>query len=81
MSWNYRLMRHANGEYTRYVIHEVYYNDDGSVRVWTEDGVAAVSDTPDEIHEVLAMMAEHLSDGVLDYETGKPIAECSGTGD
>ena len=34
MSWNYRVVRHGEGDRLWYGLHEVYYNDDGSICCW-----------------------------------------------
>jgi hypothetical protein len=34
-TWNYRLFRHRDGESFIYVIHEAYYDEDGTLKGWT----------------------------------------------
>lgn len=74
MSWNYRVMRHEHRRVdTFYQIHEVYYDEDGNVNVWTKEGVVAHSDTAAEMRKVLSMMEHALSEHVLDSKTGKVV--------
>ena len=39
-TWNYRIVRHDDCV----GLHEVFYNEDGSVRAWTENPVRFVGD-------------------------------------
>lgn len=41
MTWNHRILRHANGDLE---IVEVYYNDDGSLMGWADADVYAHAD-------------------------------------
>jgi hypothetical protein len=37
-TWNHRVMYHGERDgHPYYVIHEVYYKEDGSVSTWTEN--------------------------------------------
>lgn len=36
MTWDYRLILHDRAEHPTIALHEVYYNDDGSIRAITE---------------------------------------------
>jgi hypothetical protein len=73
MTWNYRIMRHY-GEETFYAIHEVYYDDNGTVEWWTEKA-EVISDTVEGILEVLSMMHDASLKDILDYETAAPFNE------
>lgn len=41
MTWNYRIIRNVvtfgDKKYPRYSVHEVFYNDDGSIMTCTQD--------------------------------------------
>jgi len=37
MSWNYRVIKQEDGDESHYGIHEVYYNDDGSLFCYTDN--------------------------------------------
>jgi len=77
MAWNYRIMRHnagsaANDE-AHYFVHEVYYQDDGSVLRWTEDGVGCSGETVAELSKDIAWYLTALVKPVLDYATGEEV--------
>lgn len=54
MSWNYRVVKFVRGEGTPpngetfYAVHEVYYNEDGTVRGWTQSAVSPNGETSQE---------------------------------
>lgn len=58
MGWNYRVLKKQgtyqfpNGftqTWTTYSIHEVYYNDDGSVKMWSVDPIHPGGETPQDL--------------------------------
>lgn len=68
-TWNYRVFKEPeDGSLT---IHEVYYNDDGSMNGWTATPVNPVGDTPDELMSTLVLMREALARPVLEVRDGK----------
>lgn len=74
MIWNHRLMRRRlkNG-YVVWAIHEVYYDEGGRVKYWTEDPVLVEEEEADELRETLERFMRAMSQPALDYETGKEI--------
>ena len=53
MTWNYRVLQRTDektGEKT-YAIHEVYYDKTGKPEACTEDAVAPMGETPEELRE------------------------------
>ena len=67
--WNYRVMRH--GEEDTYGLHEVYYNKQGKICLWTEDSLVPVRESVDELEEELTMMLRDVKKSkhdVLDYD-------------
>ena len=48
MSWNYRIMRHEVDGEVWYGVHEVFYDEDGSVS-WTTKPVFGPSETADDL--------------------------------
>ena len=74
MTWNYRLVKHddtppksKSGKYVYYGLHEVYYNDDGSIYMYAPDP-DVVGDSIEEIRESLEMMlrdVERSKDDIL----------------
>lgn len=82
MYWNYRIFKvledygdkHKSFSYS---IHEVYYDDDGTISAWTEREISPYGETFDEISKNIEMMASSLSKPVLflDRLSGQVIEE------
>lgn len=75
MSWNYRVMRRVFGGEESFSIHEVYYNEDGSLRNWTTEPQAVSVETLDDLRRLLEWMAEALDKPVLDWHDSKAASE------
>ena len=56
MKWNYRVCKRGKSPVPAYYIHEVYYDDDGNVQLYSADPVTPFGDLPDELYEDLALM-------------------------
>ena len=56
MSWNYRIVarKYGDDEYY-YDIHEVYYDNDGSIKMWTRDGVGIGGYSVEELRSAYKM--------------------------
>lgn len=80
MHWNYRVIRKQYPlakslcppgeeafEYS-FSIHEVYYNEDGTITGVSVDGMAAAGDTEVELREAYVQMAEAFNAPTLIYE-------------
>jgi hypothetical protein len=64
--WNYRCVRFGAGtEDERLGIVEAYYDDDGVLRNWSDQPMV-VSDTLQDLSDVLAMMQKSLVETVLE---------------
>jgi|32_taG_2_1085360.scaffolds.fasta_scaffold54029_3 hypothetical protein len=62
MRWNYRIIYHDDHEHPYYGLHEVYYNQDGKIEVWTaEADIVSDVDKEDLINSLRLMLkdAEH----------------------
>lgn len=83
MSWNYRVIKQAYDDEDYFAIHEVYYNEDGSIRVMTESPVPVGGDSVDSLRSSLRMMLDCLDKDVLidgkivfvDPEAAQPAGE------
>lgn len=53
MTWNYRIVRYANG--SGFGLHEVHYSADGKETSMTENPAAFVGDTAIEVRSSLVM--------------------------
>ena len=51
--WNYRVIRkhHPEPDSVTYHVHEVYYRDDGGIDGWTQESVAPMGETAEELRE------------------------------
>ena len=56
VSWNYRVAFRPNSEDTSYSIHEVYYDDEGRVTLYSVAAIAAIGDTFEECEVDLSHM-------------------------
>lgn len=65
MSWNYRVLKKEYKEEVYYFIHEVYYEKDGSIRVWSVDAMNPGGATLGELASDLGMMQEALKKPIL----------------
>ena len=69
MNWNYRVIKsHDSQDY--YVIREVYYGKDNTIKYWSDDPVDPTGDTVGELKEDLELMASALSKPVLVRKEG-----------
>ena len=82
MYWNYRIFKTLedygnNHKSFLYSVHEVYYDDDGTISAWTEREISPYGETFDEISKSMEMMAIALSKPVLflDRLSGQLIEE------
>lgn len=67
MTWNYRVIHREDWGYGLY---EVYYDDDGTIKFWTESSVDGNHyDTITELRTGLERMLEALDKDVLPYGT------------
>ena len=79
MSWNYRVVRemHRVGdtdeEYPSYTIREVYYDEDGTIKGWTERPCHPAGDTWVELGEDHTLMGYALTLPVIDVASGEPV--------
>ena len=73
MSWNYRLCKSTykgdGYEEVSYVIHEVYYNKDGSIWAVTENGASVYGESVGEAKEVMDKMLRAFEKDVIDLDT------------
>ena len=56
VSWNYRVVHRPGSEDTCYSIHEVYYDDEGRVTLYSVAAIAAMGDTVEECQYDLSLM-------------------------
>ena len=81
MGWNYRVVKHVKGDGTPpngdtdYGVYEVYYNEDGTVRGWTERAVSPGGETPKEFRGSLMLYTAAMKRPVLVIRDEKVAGE------
>ena len=68
MSWNYRVIKKIIGSEESFQIHEVYYNDDGTIKAWTENSIIPTGETLEELKKDFLMQLRGLDEPILDYD-------------
>lgn len=68
MTWNHRVVRAVQNGEEGYSIREVFYNDDGSISMWTKDPIDPYGETLDGLRLTLERMLECLDKPVLDEQ-------------
>ena len=66
--WNYRIVRRKCSDGDKYGIHEVYYNEDGSIWAISEQPCMPFGETKKELLNDLSMMTASIIKPVLDYD-------------
>lgn len=69
MSFNYRMIRHVDGEDYVFNIHEVYYDKDGKVKSWSENPIHAQGDTPIDCLEDLCLMQQAFHEPIMEINS------------
>ena len=68
--WNHRIIKLKAQDgaelVDNYAVHEVYYNDDGTIYAYTNNPVRAYGDTLEELRETLNHMLKSLDAPVLE---------------
>lgn len=64
MYWNHRIIEHNEVEFYE-AIHEVYYNEDGSIQGWTENPVSIMKYEEDSWEKIVEGIKVALSKPVL----------------
>ena len=64
MSWNYRLIEHADPRGDWIGLHEVYYDVDGNVISWTENPATFVAHTEEGPQGITASLTRALNDSI-----------------
>jgi len=81
MTWNYRIIKHDKTKNVYFAVHEVYYDEKGSVKGWTEDPIDIVGDSKQEILNTLNHMVEDTKQPVLkESELEKDFSKTGKTG-
>lgn len=68
MSWNYRVCFRPSIPGGGHQIHEVYYDDEGRIKFYTERPVSAFGDDKEELYEDFAKMWKAFDEEPLDLD-------------
>ena len=60
--WNNRIIKHEKGGATWYSVHEVFYNEDGSIYAHTDDPITIVGETEEEAVEQAEQILRDIKD-------------------
>ena len=64
MYWNHRIIEHNDVEFYE-AIHEVYYNEDGSIQGWTENPVSIMKYEEDSWEKIVEWIQSAFAKPVL----------------
>lgn len=65
MTWNYRVCKSVIGDEVCFGIYEIYYDEDGGIKYWTESSVAPSGETLIELDSDVRHMMEALAKEVV----------------
>ena len=60
--WNNRIIKHEKDGATWYSVHEVFYNEDGSIYAHTDDPITIVGETEEEAVEQAEQILRDIKD-------------------
>ena len=60
--WNNRVIKHEKDGATWYSVHEVFYNEDGSIYAYTDDAIAIIGETEEEAVECAEQILRDIKD-------------------
>ena len=60
--WNNRIIKHEKDGNTWYSVHEVFYNEDGSIYAHTEDAITIIGETEEETIEQVEQILRDIKD-------------------
>lgn len=58
MSWNYRVCHRPSVPGSGYQIHEVYYEDNGDIKLYSSKPISAHGDISEELYQDLCWMMD-----------------------
>lgn len=68
MSWNYRVCHRPSVPGGGHQIHEVYYDDRGRIKFYSNNPISAFGDDKDELYEDFANMWKAFDEDVIDLD-------------
>lgn len=73
--WNCRIICHDKDEYPWYGVHEVFYNNDGSIYGYTESAIDITGDTEKEVKKYARMIMRDINKSPILIESEIVIAD------
>jgi hypothetical protein len=76
--WNHRIIRHIEktahmDDSIYYAIHEVYYDENGKVKGWTEEPIRILAESLEHLKVTAERLVECFDNPVLDEETKEAL--------
>lgn len=68
MTWNYRICFRPSDRGAGFNIHEVYYGENGEIKLYTQRPVGPWGDSPAELYDTMKMMMDSFDKDVLDLD-------------
>ncbi len=59
--WTLQIIYHDKEKYPWYGVHEIFYNDDGSIYAYTEDAMDVTGETVEELKEYAQMIVNDIN--------------------
>jgi hypothetical protein len=67
--WNFRVVKHTNPNgYVSYSVHEIYYNVDGSIWLWSDKPESPHGEDLEDLNLSMELLFKALSAPVINYE-------------
>ena len=60
--WNNRVIKHEKDGTTWYSVHEVFYNEDGSIYAYTDNAITIIGETEEEAVEQAEQILRDIKD-------------------
>ena len=60
--WNNRVIKHEKDGATWYSVHEVFYNEDGSIYAYTDNAITIIGETEEEAVEQAEQILRDIKD-------------------
>ena len=58
--WNNRIVKHEKDDAVWYSVHEVFYNDNGGIKFYTENPITIFGETVEEVKSQLEMIMKDI---------------------
>jgi len=78
MTWNHRVVRRTYpnthmDDSILYEIHEVYYNEDGTIGSITEEPISIIEESVEDLKSTIERLTKCLTTPIIDYDTLQEI--------